>query len=40
LERLENGAGGNGRKRATWLKVRSADDIVGFLTEDAVVPVK
>jgi hypothetical protein len=40
LERLENVAGGNGRKRATWLKVRSADDIVGFLTEDAVVPVK
>ncbi len=39
VERCENVVGGNGRKRSNWLKVRTADGIVGFLTEDAVVPI-
>ena len=39
VERCENVAGGNGRKRSNWLKVRTADGIVGFLAEDAVAPL-
>lgn len=39
VERCENVAGGNGRKRSNWLKVKTADGIVGFLAEDAVAPL-
>lgn len=39
VERCENVVGGNGRKRSNWLKVRTTDGIVGFLTEDSVVPM-